>query len=51
VIVSLDGAAVEDVGDLQRLLAEERIGRSGMLTIVRDGEVRDRPVTYEELPE
>jgi S1-C subfamily serine protease len=51
VIVSLDGAAVEEVGDLQRLLSEERIGRSGILTIVRDGEVRDRPVTYEELPE
>jgi S1-C subfamily serine protease len=51
VIVSLDGAKVEDVGDLQRLLAEERIGRPGTLGIIRDGSVSERPVTYDELPE
>jgi S1-C subfamily serine protease len=51
VIVSLDGAPVEEVGDLQRLLAEERIGRAGTLGIVRTGQLHDRAVTYDELPE
>jgi S1-C subfamily serine protease len=51
VIVSLDSAAVEDVGDLQRLLTEELIERSGSLTVIRDGTLLERAVTYEELPE
>jgi S1-C subfamily serine protease len=51
VIVSLDGAPVEEVGDLQRLLAEERIGRAGTLGIVRTGQLHERAVTYDELPE
>jgi len=51
VIVALDGAPVHDVGDLQRLLGEELIGRSGTLGIVRDGRLVERAVTYDELSE
>jgi len=51
VIVSLDGAPVQDVGDLQRLLTEERIGRAGTLGIVRDADLVERAVTYDELPQ
>jgi S1-C subfamily serine protease len=51
VIVALDGAKVEDVGDLQRLLTEERIGRPGTLGTMRSGVIGERPVTYDELPE
>jgi S1-C subfamily serine protease len=49
VIVSLDGAPVHDVGDLQELLTGERIGRAGTLGVVRDGALHDRPVVYGEL--
>jgi S1-C subfamily serine protease len=51
VIVSLDGASVEDVGDLQGLLTEERIGRTGTIAVVRDGTLVACAVTYAELPE
>ena len=51
VIVSLDGAPVQDVGDLQRLLTEELIERTGSLAVIRDGTLIERAVTYEELPE
>jgi S1-C subfamily serine protease len=51
VIVSLDGAPVEEVGDLQRLLTEERIDRAGNLGIVSAGKLLERAVTYGELPE
>ncbi len=50
VIVSLDGVPVHDIGDLQGLLGEERIGRPGTLGVVRDGTVHDRAVVYDELP-
>ena len=50
IIVALDGAPVEEIGDLQRLLDAERIGRHGTLGILRDGTVHDRAVTYEALP-
>jgi serine protease Do len=51
VIVMLDGAPVRDVGDLQRLLGEELIGRPGTLGIVRDGKLVEHAVTYDELSE
>jgi len=51
VIVSLDGAPVEEVGDLQRLLDQERIDRAGTLGIVRAGRLLERAVTYGELSE
>ncbi len=51
VIVSIDDAPVEDVGDMQRLLTEERIGHPGTLGIVRNGTLLEHPVVYEELPQ
>jgi S1-C subfamily serine protease len=51
VIVSLDGAPVQDVGDLQRLLVAELIGRGGTLGVVRHRALIERAVTYEELAE
>jgi S1-C subfamily serine protease len=51
VIVSLDRDPVEDVGDLQRLLTEDRIGHAGTLGIVRDEVLIERAVTYAELPD
>ena len=51
VIVSLDHTPVEDVGDLQRLLTEDRIGRAGTIGIVRDEKLIERSVTYAELPD
>ena len=50
IIVSLDGVAVEEIGDLQRLLDADRIGRRGTLGLVRDGQAHERAVTYEALP-
>jgi S1-C subfamily serine protease len=50
VVVSLDGVAVEEVRDLQRLLDADRIGRRGTLGVLRDGRVSERAVTYAELP-
>ncbi|HYP49223.1 MAG TPA: trypsin-like peptidase domain-containing protein, partial [Thermoleophilaceae bacterium] len=38
-ILALDGAPVEDVGDLQRLMVAELIGRRVRLTVARDGEL------------
>ncbi len=49
VIVSLDGAPVQDVGDLQRLLTEDRIGHAGTIGIVRDEKPVECAVTYGEL--
>lgn len=37
-IVALDGAPIEDVGDLQRLMVAELIGSRVSATVVRDGE-------------
>jgi S1-C subfamily serine protease len=49
VIVSLDGSRVEEVGDLQALLTEERIGREGTLGVVREGRRLELGVIYGEL--
>jgi len=51
VIVLLNGAPVEDVGDLQRLLTDALIGHAGTVGIVRHAELVERAVTYEELSE
>lgn len=37
IVVTVDGVAVEDVGDLQRLMDAERIGRPVAVTVVRGG--------------
>jgi S1-C subfamily serine protease len=38
VIVAFDGHAVAGIDDLHRLLTEERVGRRGVLTILRRAE-------------
>ncbi|MGH9179872.1 MAG: PDZ domain-containing protein [Acidimicrobiales bacterium] len=49
IIVELDGAPVEDVGDLQRLMGPARIDRTVAVTVVRHGRVESTSVTPEEL--
>jgi S1-C subfamily serine protease len=41
VIVELDGRAIAGVGDLQRLLVDETIGRPVPVRVVRDGRLLD----------
>jgi serine protease Do len=48
-IVAVDGAPVEDVNELQRLLAGELIGSEVALAIVRDGEPVELPLVPAEL--
>jgi serine protease Do len=48
-IVAVDGAPVEDVNELQRLLAGELIDSEVVLAIVRDGEPLDLPLVPAEL--
>lgn len=50
-IVAVDGAPVADVGDLQRLMGADRIGREVTLDLVRDGGPRAVAVVPEGLPE
>jgi S1-C subfamily serine protease len=45
-IVEVDGVAVEQVNDLQRLMAGERIGRSATMLVVRGGD----PISVEIVP-
>jgi S1-C subfamily serine protease len=45
-IVEVDGVAVEQVNDLQRLMAGERIGRTAEMQVVRRGE----PISVEIVP-
>jgi S1-C subfamily serine protease len=48
-IVAVDGAPVEGVDDLHRLMAGERIGRPCTLEIVREGATREVLLTPREL--
>ena len=50
-IVSVDGQDVTDVGDLQRLMTPERIGREVALGVVRNGARTTLPITPVELRE
>ena len=50
-IVEVDGREVSDVGDLQRLMGAERIGRSVELGVVRDGRRRPLAIVPVELTE
>ncbi len=50
-IVDVDGVAVADVGDLQRLMGPERIGRTVELGVVRDGARRPLAIVPVELTE
>jgi S1-C subfamily serine protease len=48
-ILEVDGVPVKTAGDIQRLMVEEVIGRTVSVKIVRDGEVRELPITLREL--
>jgi S1-C subfamily serine protease len=50
IVVDLAGARVGSVDDLQRLLAQERIGKTVPITIVRDGSRRILPIIPAESP-
>ncbi len=50
-LVELDGVALHDADDLQRLMTSEAIGRSAKLSVVREGEQRGVEVVPEELPD
>jgi S1-C subfamily serine protease len=45
ILISLDGEAVTDLGQLHALLSGERIGKESTLRLVRAGEVREIRVT------
>ncbi len=49
-IVDVDGTAVADVGDLQRLMGPDRIGRPVELGVVREGARQSLGLTPVELP-
>jgi S1-C subfamily serine protease len=49
-ILDVDGSPVEGVGDLQRLMAGDAIGRELDVRLVRDGSVTTVRVTPVELP-
>jgi S1-C subfamily serine protease len=48
-IVGLEGDAVRDVGDLQRLMTDDAIGRELRLEIVRNGDPRTLTAIPSEL--
>ena len=50
VLVEHHGEPIGDAGALQRLMVGERIGRSVVARIIRDGRERLRTVVLEELP-
>jgi serine protease Do len=50
-IVEVDGEVIEDVGDLQRLMTGERIGRRLTLRIDRGGRPRQVEIVPRELPD
>ncbi len=50
IVVELAGARVGGVDDLQRLLAQERIGKTVPITIVREGARRILPIIPAESP-
>ncbi len=49
-IVEVDGVALADVGDLQRLMVAERIGRGLATKVFRDGHTSELTLVPEELP-
>ena len=48
-LIELDGQALGDATDLQRLMTSERIGRQVPAVVVRGGNPRTLPVTLDEL--
>jgi S1-C subfamily serine protease len=51
VIVEVDGEAIGDVGDLQRLMSGDKIGRELTLRIDREGRVVEVGIVPRELPD
>jgi S1-C subfamily serine protease len=49
ILVALDGTPVESIGDVQRLLTGERVGRALTATVVRGGDVVDLRIVPREL--
>jgi S1-C subfamily serine protease len=49
IIVSVDGVAISDVGDLQRMMTGERVGQKVTLELVRGGTVIQVDVRPTEL--
>ena len=49
IVVSLDGVPVQSIGDLQRLLTGDRVGRRLMAGMVRGGDLLDLPLVPREL--
>jgi S1-C subfamily serine protease len=49
IVVRLDGVAVESIGDLQRLLTGDRVGRRLVAGVVRGGDLLDLPLVPREL--
>ena len=49
-IVEVDGVALSDVGDLQRLMVAERIDQSLATRVYRDGSTTELNLVPEELP-
>jgi S1-C subfamily serine protease len=49
ILVELDGSPVETIGDLQRLLTGERVGRAMMAIVVRGGTRREVRIVPREL--
>jgi S1-C subfamily serine protease len=50
IVVALDDTPIQDVGDLQRLMTEELIGRTVSLNVLRAGALESIDVTPRELP-
>jgi S1-C subfamily serine protease len=50
-LVELDGAALHDADDLQRVMTSDAIDRPAKLSVVREGELRGIEVVPEELPD
>jgi S1-C subfamily serine protease len=49
ILVTLDGAPVQSIGDLQRVLTGERVGRRLVVGLVRGGDLLDLPLVPREL--
>jgi S1-C subfamily serine protease len=50
-ILDVDGTAVKDTGDLQRMVMEDLIGRRVVVRLFRDGRILSVPVVPTELTE
>jgi S1-C subfamily serine protease len=49
IVVEVDGVGVAAVGELQRLMTGDRVGRSTRVSVYRNGEVRQLEIMPDEL--